>query len=286
MSDLEIVFLGSGCSTGVPDVICLTRRGGCAVCFDALKADSRNRRFSVSLLVRSAVGGATRNILIDSGKYLPEAAVRWFPQYGVDRIDAVVLTHSHFDAIGGLDALRAWTNALDYEIPIYLRAEDMAAVERSFAYIVEPSKHRTGSSIARLDFRIIGADAFEAAGLRFTPLRVEHGANYFANGYRFGPVSYISDASAIPDETRELARCCDLLVLDAQQRERTYGNHFTLEEALEEVLKLRPARALLVGMTHKLDHDEVNRELAQFGAQAGIEIALAYDGLRVSFGRG
>lgn len=279
MAKLEVIVLGSGCSTGVPDVICLTNRGGCVACEDALRPGSPNKRLSTSLLVkyRPAPDVPFSNILIDSGKFLPETSVRWFREYDIKRIDAVVLTHTHFDAVGGLDALRAWTSLLQYTIPIYLREADMEAVRKVFFYLVEPQKHNTGSGIAALEFRTIGDAPFDVCGLEFTPLRVAHGKDYFANGYRFGDVCYVSDVSDFPPATLDLMRGCDLLFLDALLRERTFGNHLTLEQAIEVATALRPKRTFLVGMTHRLEHSATNAELAELKQN----IQLARDGMHI-----
>ena len=100
-------------------------------------------------------------------------------------------------------------------------------------------------------------------------------------GYRFGPVSYISDASAIPDETADLIRGSELLILDALRPKRTHGTHFTLGQAIDQVRRLDPMRTLLTDATHDIDHETVNLKLAKLRESEGMDIQYAYDGMNI-----
>lgn len=283
-SDAQIVFLGTGCSSGVPHVPCLTGPDGpCATCLSGQDPNSKDRRLTTSLLVmsRSAAGRAS-NVVIDAGKSFYQASLRWFPQHGVRGLDAVLLTHAHFDAIGGLDDLRAWTMRADGPLPVHLRPADMAAVRSTFFYLAEPGRHASGGTIANLEFVQDAHEPLTLGGVEYTPLEVEHGAGFTANGYKFGGACYLSDVSALPDGVKAEVAGCDLLILDALRSRATYGTHLTLERALEYVGELRPRRALFVGMCHNLEHAATTRLLEglqpQFG---GTELGLAYDGLRL-----
>ena len=279
----RIVFLGTGTSEGVPRVSCLTRPNHvCAVCADAIKPDSHNRRRNTSLLIqRQLDDGRTSNIVIDAGKFFYEAAMQWFPKYSVSTIDALVLTHSHADAVGGMDDLRDWTNNAQESLPIYLRESDLQNVESLFYYLVDRNRQTGGGGVARLIFNTIDANPFMIDGLEMIPLPVEHGRGHEVFGYRFGPVSYISDASEISDATAELVAGSELLVLDALRPTRTHGTHFTVEEAVDQVRRLRPQRTLLTDATHDIDHNLVNAGLAKLKDSEGLDIQYAYDGLEV-----
>jgi phosphoribosyl 1,2-cyclic phosphodiesterase len=249
------------------------------VCPDAMKPGSPNRRRNTSLLIQHQLAdGDTSNIVIDAGKFFYDSAIEWFPKFNVPAIDALVITHAHADAVGGFDSLRDWTNHSQESLPIYLRKFDFQQVELLFYYLVDRNRQSGGGGVARLDFRTIDANPFDIDGLTMTPLPVEHGRNYEAFGYRFGPVSYISDASGISDETAALINGTELLILDALRPVRTHGTHFTVEEAVDQVRRLRPKRTLLTDATHDVDHVAVNAELAKLKASDNLDIQYAYDG--------
>ena len=281
----RIIFLGTGTSEGVPRVSCLTNPASqCKVCPDAIKKGSPNRRRNTSILIqRQLADGRTNNIIIDAGKFFYEAAIQWFPKFKVECIDALVITHAHADAIGGLDDLRDWTNNTQESLPIYLRDPDYKQVQSLFYYLVDRTKKTGGGGAAKLNFKSINASPFTIDGLRIIPLPVEHGKNREVFGYRFGPVSYISDASSISDETADLIRGSELLILDALRSKRTHGTHFTIEEAIYQARRLRPARTLLTDATHDIDHETVNIQLAKLQESEGINIQYAYDGMDIEF---
>ena len=280
----RIVFLGTGTSEGIPRVSCLTNPdSNCLVCPDAVKPGSPNRRRNTSLLIqRKFSDGRTSNVVIDAGKFFYESAIQLFPKFDVRTIDALVITHAHADAVGGFDDLRDWTNNAQESLPIYLREVDLEVVEQLFYYLVDRNKQTGGGGVAKLSFDTIDSTPFKADGLELTPLPVEHGKNWECFGYRFGDVSYISDASAISEKTADLVQGSEILVLDALRPARTHGTHFTVEEAIDQARRLGVKRTLLVDATHDIDHFPVNDELAKLKDSEGLDIQYAYDGLEVA----
>ncbi len=278
----EIIFLGTGTSGGVPRVSCLTAEPPtCRVCVSARFPGARNRRRNTSILVRYVHSdGRLRNIVIDVGKSFREAALDWLVRYRVPDLDAIVLTHAHADAIGGLDDLRDWTNKTGSPLPVYLRQEDLDIVAQTHSYIVDPARASSGP-VPHLDFNVIDHSSFKVEGLKCVPLPVTHGS-VTAFGYRIGDVVYISDASFISPETENLMREADLVVLDALRPQRPNGSHFALEQALDQLRSVMPRRALLTDMTHEYDHEPMNLELSRLRETDGLDVQLAYDGLRVS----
>ena len=75
----------------------------------------------------------------------------------------------------------------------------------------------------------------------------------------------------------------ELLIFDALRPKRTHGTHFTLEEAIDQARRLRPARTLLTDATHDIDHETVNIQLAKLQESEGINIQYAYDGMDIEF---
>ena len=101
----ELIFLGTGTSEGVPRVSCLTNNSGCIVCNDAIKPNSKNRRYNTSVVIKISSIDFEKNILIDAGKFFYQSAIKWFPKYKINTIDGLILTHAHQDAAGGFDDL-------------------------------------------------------------------------------------------------------------------------------------------------------------------------------------
>lgn len=277
----RVIFLGSGTSEGVPRVTCLTDPDkSCVVCTDAMRPGSKNRRRNTSLLIqRPAEEGNIRNIVIDVGKFFYESAIQWFPEYEARDLDAVVLTHAHADAAGGLDDLRDWTNYRRHPVQVFAREIDMRVLSKTHYYLVPGQGTDSAGSVARLEFELFDESPFEVQGLMLTPLTVEHGKGFTTSGFRFGDVCYVPDTSGIPDATAKLMVGCDLLIIDALRPESTHGSHLTIEQAIEEVRRLKPRRAMFTDMAHDVDHEPVNRQLRSLLESDGLDIRLAYDGM-------
>ncbi|XAR49936.1 Phosphoribosyl 1,2-cyclic phosphate phosphodiesterase [Bertholletia excelsa] len=278
----EIIFMGTGTSEGIPRVSCLTNPEKiCPVCSKAAEPGNKNRRRNTSILIRYPRSSGNCNILIDAGKFFYHSALRWFPTYGIRAIDAVIITHSHADAIGGLDDLRDWTNNVQSHIPIYVAPRDFEVMKKTHYYLVDTSGVVPGAAVSELEFNIIHEQPFQVHDIKITPLPVWHGRGYRSLGYRFGNVCYISDVSEIPEETYPLLKDCELLILDALRPDRSSSTHFGLPRALEEVRKIKPKRTLFTGMMHLMDHEKVNGDLVKLMDTEGIDVQLSYDGLRV-----
>jgi len=235
---------------GVPVIGCR-----CPVC---TSDDPRNRRLRTSALLEH--GDTT--ILVDAGPDLRHQALR----AGLTRLDAVLLTHAHADHIGGIDDLRPFTMRTQTSLPLWGDAYTIERVQHTFDYAFDPAPSL--STRPSLLPRVIDGP-FDVGGVAVTPLDVTHGPHTIT-GYRFGPIGYITDASALPERTIEQLRGVELLVLNAL-RWKPHPLHLTVDEALGIVEQVRPRQALFVHITHDLDHAEVNAQLPPFAQ-------LAYDG--------
>ncbi|KAJ6942302.1 hydrolase C777.06c isoform X1 [Populus alba x Populus x berolinensis] len=210
----EIIFMGTGTSEGIPRLSCLTNPSNkCPVCSKAVEPGNKNRRLNTGLLICYHGPSGRRNILIDVGKFFYHSALRWFPAFGLRTIDAVIITHSHADAIGGLDDLRDWTNNVQPYIPIYVAERDFEVMKKTHYYLVDTSVVTPGAAVSELQFNLIHEEPFVVNDLKFTPLPVWHGHGYRSLGFRFGNICYISDVSEIPEETYPLLKDCELLIM-------------------------------------------------------------------------
>ena len=298
----DVIFLGTGTSEGIPRVTCLTADPPtCAVCTDAMRPGSKNRRRNTSIVVQTRPEGEPPvNLLIDAGKFFYHAAIEWFPVHQINTIDAVLLTHAHADCTGGFDDLRDWTNIVrfapedpraatmrsrnDGNIPVFLRPEDLEVVAKTSYYLVDRTKMTSGGTVAHLEFETIPTHEFSIHGINIIPLEVPHGPPHTANGYRIGDFAYISDVSEMPDEVMERLTDLDTLVIDALRWSRLHGSHLSVESAVSIAKTLRPARTLLTDASHGVDHYEANRYLRQPENSDGLDIQYAYDGLKINIG--
>ncbi|XP_002970963.2 putative hydrolase C777.06c [Selaginella moellendorffii] len=276
----DVIFLGTGTSEGVPRVSCLTNRyKRCPVCFAALQVGNKNRRRNTSIIVRYPRRDGTRmNILVDAGKFFYHSALQWFPYYGLRHLDAVIITHSHADAIGGLDDLRDWTNNIQDSIPIYVAQRDLEVMRKTHYYLLDPTVITEGTQVSKLQFKVIDEQPFFVEDVKVTPLPVWHGPGYRSLGFRIADMCYISDVSEIPEETYALLQNCDLLVVDALRPDRPSTTHFSLDQALDAVKRVHPKRTLFTGMMHTMDHDKVNKQLADLKHSEGLDVQLSFDG--------
>ncbi len=252
----EMVLLGTGTSVGVPSIGC-----GCEVC---RSENPRNKR----LRCGAVLGLPEGNLLIDTPPDLRTQLLR--EQIGV--VHSVVYTHEHADHIFGLDDLRLIPFYLGHPVPLFCEEKVERQIRASFSYAFDDVKQTHGSAVPQLDFQRITTAPFEILGERIQPIRLKHGPRFDVLGFRIGNVAYCTDTNQIPAESWPLLEGLDVLVLDAL-RDRPHVTHYSLDEAIEVVHRLKPRRAIFTHICHELEHVSTNARLP-----AGIE--LGFDGMR------
>lgn len=250
---LKITVLGSGTSVGVPTIGC-----HCDVC---TSTDPRDNRLRPSILVQYD----GRNVLIDTTPDFRTQALR----SRLERLDAVIFTHSHADHIMGLDDVRPFNFRQKEQIPVFASAETMEAIRRCFRYIFSDEKKE--SNVPKLDTRVFDAP-FDLFGLEFEPIPILHGSQTI-HGFRFGAAAYLTDHSDIPEPSMERLRSLDVLFLDAL-RYKPHPTHSTVERSLKTVELLAPRRAYFTHICHDLAHERAESMLPP-------NVRLAYDGLEI-----
>ena len=182
MSTVELLFLGTGTSAGVPMIGC-----HCAVC---TSPDPRDQRTRPSVLI--SYGPA--RVLVDT---TPELRLQCVAN-GVDRVEALVFTHAHADHIMGLDDVRRFNHAKGGPLDVWADAATHATLRRCFGYaFAEPSPDQKVFRPHLLPRQIEGP--FEIGAVRWTPVPLWHG-DMPVLGFRVGRLAYCTDVSRIPSK--------------------------------------------------------------------------------------
>ena len=250
---MKLTFLGTGTSMGVPTA------GGFGS--ERLKGDPRDERWRSSAWIESPEA----SIVIDTG---PEFRLQTL-RAGITRIDLVLITHEHMDHISGLDDLRPFCYRQQQSIPVYTSRRCKEAIKRRFEYMFGPDRYPGATSV---ELNVMNRPiAFK--DVTIMPLPANHG-EIDVMGFRIGDLSYVTDVKAIPEETQELIRGSELLVLSGLRWEPEHPTHMTIPEAAEEAARLDIPQTYLIHMNSYVNHSETNAKLPE-------RVRLAYDQLVV-----
>jgi phosphoribosyl 1,2-cyclic phosphate phosphodiesterase len=255
-SKTRFTILGSGTSSGIPTIAC-----NCPTC---TSIDTRDKRLRTSLLIETE----TTTILIDTS---PDFRQQMLTN-NVQKLDAVLFTHSHFDHIGGFDDLRAFNYKTRKPVDIYVNEDTLAKLKRTFFYAFEPPE-QLGGGVPVVKINFIGAEPIQIGDLTIIPIPLLHG-KLSVLGFRIGTFAYCTDTNLIPDESMKLLEGVEILVLDAL-RYHSHPTHFTIDEAVEVSRKLKPKMTYLTHIAHEVKHREAEELLPE-------NVRIAYDGLLIT----
>jgi len=249
---MQLTFLGTGTSQGVPMIGCR-----CDVC---QSKDARDQRLRSAVLVESE----TTTVVIDTGPDFRQQMLR----IGSSKLDAVVFTHEHKDHLAGLDDVRAYNYLSKKAMQVYCTSAVESALRREYNYVFE-NPHYPG--VPQLELHGVNENPFVIGDLTFLPLPVMH-ASMPVMGYRIGDLSYVTDANFIAESTLELMRGSRIVILNALRHEK-HPSHFTLDEALHVIEQLGNPQTYLTHISHQLGkHEDLEKHLPP-------HVSLAYDGL-------
>jgi phosphoribosyl 1,2-cyclic phosphate phosphodiesterase len=258
---LKITILGCGTSGGVPRVG--NHWGACD------PENPKNRRRRCSLLVERAGAGGETAVLVDTSPDLRQQLL----DVGVGWVDGVLYTHDHADHTHGIDDLRQVAFNGRRRVDVYYDAATGKQLRSRFSYCFEA---RPGSDYPPiLKGTEISADERVKIGgaggaIEALPFRQIHGAAE-SLGFRFGRIAYSPDVSDFPQESLKALQDLDVWIIDAL-RPAPHPSHFSVEQALAWIERLKPKRAVLTHMHVDLDYATLARELPR-----GVE--PAYDGM-------
>lgn len=254
---IQITFLGTGTSQGVPVVAC-----DCPVC---LSDDGRNKRLRSALFVE--VNGT--KLVIDAGPDFRQQMLI----IGLHKLDAILLTHEHTDHILGLDDIRAFNWVQKHPTDIYAEKRVQNAIKRVFDYVFEKNKY---PGIPQMNLHLVENKPFLVDSIEIIPVRGFH-YKLPVFGFRIGKMAYLTDMNRIEPEERDKLRGLDVLVVNALRFEK-HISHFNIEEALELIDDVKPKNAYLTHISHMMGkHEDVQKRLPE-------HVFLAQDGLQLTIG--
>ena len=191
-----------------------------------------------------------------------------------DRLDALLVTHQHYDHVGGIDDLRPYCYQEEMKesgFPVYCQADVARDLRERLPYSFKADPY---PGAPRFDLcEIEAGKSFQVAGLEVLPVRVNH---YLLDilGFRIGELGYITDAKVVPDDTVEAMKGVDTLVINAL-RHKPHISHITLDEALELISRIKPRVAYLTHMSHDMGR------YAEVAPTLPENVFLAVDDLKI-----
>jgi len=254
---MQITFLGTGTSQGVPVIAC-----DCPVC---KSSDPRDQRLRSSLLIEIR----DKKFVIDCGPDFRQQMLK----ENIHSIDAILVTHAHKDHIGGLDDVRAFNYILKKPTDVYASKFVHQIIKHEFSYAFEENPYPGTPEINLILFE---NKKFQMHDIEIIPIKAFHfNQDQYVYGFRISDFTYLTDAVMIPEEEKQKIFGSKLLVLNALRKEKHYS-HFNLEQAVALMEEINPERGFITHISHQMGKfKDVNNELPQ-----GIQ--LAYDGLKVS----
>ena len=251
-----MTFLGTGTSTGVPVIGCK-----CDVC---MSKELRDKRFRTAALLESD----TTRVLIDCGPDIRQQLLR----VPFKRIDGVLLTHEHYDHVGGLDDLRPYCYAFG-DLDIYANARTVKNVRHNFPYCFVENPYPGVPSFNLKE--VEKHKEFRIGDISVVAIEVMHGKMPIF-GYRFGSMAYITDMRVIADDEQAWLKGVDTLVVNALRWKKEHHSHMLVNDAIEFSTRIGAKRTYLIHVTHDIGLcEEANKRLPQ-----GFQIA--YDGMEIT----
>jgi phosphoribosyl 1,2-cyclic phosphate phosphodiesterase len=252
---LEVTFLGTGTSQGIPVI-----GSKHPVC---LSTDPKDKRLRVSALVE----WEGFNILIDCG---PDFRSQMLTNQ-ISHIDAILYTHEHNDHTAGLDDIRPYFFRQG-DIPIFAHKRVLDSLRKRFGYILENKNKYPGAPSVAIN-EIIN-EPFKFKNLTIIPVDVMHN-RVQVFGFRLADFAYLTDVKTIEKEEVEKLRGVKVLVINALRIE-PHHSHFNLQDALEFINEVKPERAYIIHISHLMGfHKEVQATLPE-------NVFLAYDNLKIT----
>lgn len=279
---LRITLLGTGTSCGVPVIGCT-----CPVC---TSNDAKDRRLRAAAMVETD----NTRILIDCGPDFREQMLRHFcgvsfkKQLSIEgdpynsesphqlthkgegcssKIDAVFISHIHYDHCGGIDDLRPF--CMFGDINIYSNESVINDMHHTLPYLFAENKYPGIPQITASAYK--NHDTITVGDIDVQVFTVMHGKMPIS-AFRIGNFAYITDMKTIDESELPFLEGIETLVVNALRYEPQHNTHLMVDEAIDFSRKVGAKRIYLTHMCHDIGlHEEVNKKLPD-----GFE--LGYDG--------
>lgn len=255
---MKVTLLGTGTSGGVPSLGC-----DCEVC---RSKNPKDKRFRSAALVET---GTTR-LLIDAGPDIRQELLR----VPFRKIDGVLLTHIHYDHVGGIDDLRPF--CIFGDINIYADDTVTEALPHTMPYCFPENPKELYPGAPRLNLHTIYPhEHYRVGDIDFLPVRVMHDKMPIL-GYRFGKFAYITDMKSMNDEEYAYLEGVEVLVVNALRFGKPHHSHQLVADAVEVSRRIGAKKTYFTHVTHQIGfHDEANKRLPE-----GYE--FGYDGMELN----
>ena len=251
---MKLTFLGTGTSCGVPVIGCQ-----CKVC---QSADPKDKRTRCSALVETD----NTRILIDCG---PDFRQQILPQ-PFRKIDGILITHSHYDHMGGMDDIRPYCQF--GAINVYADTIAKQSMLQMLPYCFAENRYPGVPAIGLHE--IFPHQPLQIGDLEIMPIQVMHGKLPIL-GFRIGKLTYITDMKTIDDGELKYLEGTELLVVNALRFDKPHHSHQLMNDAIAFAQKVGAKRTLIIHVCHDVGlHEEANNRLPE-----GID--LAYDGQEI-----
>lgn len=250
---MKITVLGSGTSTGVPQIGC-----NCEVC---TSTDIHDKRLRCSALIETK----GKRILIDCGPDFRQQML----SVPFDKLDAILITHEHYDHVGGLDDLRPFCTF--GEVDVYAEDFCVCHLEERIPYCFTPKEKRYPGVPAINLVRMSPHIPVPIGDVEVMPLRVMRGKLPIL-GFRIGSLAYITDMKTIPDTELPLLAGVKVLLVNALRHE-PHPSHQTVEDAIAFSKRIGAENTFFIHMSHNVGLHETEDRLLPEGFR------FAYDGM-------